>query len=210
MTRRMYKLLVVIVLLLVIVPTASASVRIDDNGQVPFYARIVRNEIIHNGRWAVIVFYRQPSCIPADFNMLDFFDFPDGTNLGAFDCQPPTTDNVTIWKNGPDVDFAPLKSMFRGLGAVPVWFVKLNELEAAVADDVLTIGELAGLPSLMQGSAKAYRETLYPGESHPITGGSIQFNANGWLEDGRFFQVRVKSDRDMTRVRIIFRPDSPF
>ena len=115
----------------------------------------------------VVVFYRQPSCIPTDFNLLDFFDFPDGSDLGAFDCQPPTTDNVSIWLNGPDVDFAPLRSKFTGLGAVPVWFARIEELEAAVADDVLTIGELAGLPSLI-GTGEHHREAECAGGSRYV------------------------------------------
>ncbi len=204
MTRHMLKMLAVLVLLLLVTTTVSASVSTDDNGQVPFYARISRGEIHNNGRWGVVVFYRQPSCIPTNFNLLDFFDFPDGSDLGAFDCQPPTTDNFSIWKNGPDVDFAPLRAKFTGLGAVPVWFARIEELEAAAADDVLTIGELAGLPSLIKGQAKFYREIIHPGESHPIVGGSIKYNANGTLEGGRSFQVRVQSNRERTHVRIIF------
>jgi len=208
MIRRVSLMAILGLLLLTITPTVLASVRTDDNGQVPFYARIARGQITNNGRWAVIVFYRPPSCIPADFNLLDFFDFPDGANLGAFDCQPPTTDNFSIWKNGPDVDFAPLRSQFRGLGAVPIWFVHLGEIEAAVADDVLTIGELAGLPSLKKGEAKFYNEVLRPGESHPITGGSIKYNANGTMEGGRSFRVRVLSNQERTHVRIIFGSDN--
>jgi hypothetical protein len=197
MRRRLIRFLPVLVLLLLAVPTVLASVRVDDNGQVPFYARIERAGFHHNERWAVIPFYRDPACVPADFNLLDFFDFPDGVDGGAFDCQPPTTDNVTIWKNGPDVDFAPIRAIFHGLGAVPIWFVKVDELEAAVTDDVLTIGELEGLPSLMEGSARFYSETLRPGHS-------IRYNANGTLEDGRSFIVRVRGIGERQHVRIIF------
>ncbi len=196
MKRHLIKLLPVLALLLLMVP-AVLALRLDDNGQVPFYARIVRGEIHHNERWAVIPFYRDPACVPADFNLLDFFDYPDGTNMGAFDCQPPTTDNISIWRNGPDVDPAPMRAMFRGLGAVPVWFVRVDELEAAVADDVLTIGELEGLPSLMVGSARSYREILRPGRS-------IFYNANGTLEDGRSFIARVRLSSEGMHVRIIF------
>ncbi len=198
MKRLLIRLLPVLLLLLVIAPAALALVRIDDNGQVPFYARIERGGYLHNGRWVSIVFYREPSCVPDDFNMLDFFDYPDGVDNGAFDCQPPTTDNVSIWKNGPEVDPAPLRALFRGLGAVPVWFVKLDELEAAVADDVLTIGELEGMPSLLVGSARGYREILRPGQG-------IRYNANGTLDDGRTFIVRVRANSDRNYVHIVFR-----
>ena len=205
MKRHLMRFLPVLALLLLVVPTVLASVRIDDNGQVPFYARISRGQYFNDGQWVSVVFYRDPSCVPDDFNLLDFFDFPDGVDMGAFDCQPPTTDNISIWENGPDVDFAPLKAIFRGLGDVPVWFVELDELEAAVADDVLTIGELEGMPSLMIGSARRYRETLRPGESHPETGGSIAYSAKGKLEDDRKFTVWVRSNTNRMYVRIKFK-----
>ncbi len=198
MYRRLLKFLPVLLLLLVMVPAALASVRVDDNGQVPFYARIERGQYLNNGRWVSIVFYRDPACVPEDFNLLDILDYPDGVDNGAFDCQPPTTDNVSIWKNGPEVDPAPLRAIFRGLGAVPIWFVKLDELEAAVADDVLTIGELEAMPSLMVGSARFYHEILRPGIG-------IRYNANGTLDDGRDFIVRVRSSSERNYVHIIFR-----
>ena len=209
MSRRLIKLLLIVALfMLLAVPTVLASVRTEDDGQVPFYARIPDGALYHDGRWAAVVFYRSPSCVPADFNFLDFFDYPDGTNNGAFDCNPPTTDNFSIWKNGPNVDFAPLKSQFRGLGAVPIWFVHREELEAAIADGVLTISELSGLPTLMMGSASFYSETLRPTESHPRAGGSIRINSNGTLDDGRSFMFRVRSSSDQTHVRIITARDN--
>lgn len=56
MTRHMLKMLAILVLLLLVTTTVSATVRTDDNGQVPFYARISRGEIHNNGRWGVVVF----------------------------------------------------------------------------------------------------------------------------------------------------------
>ena len=208
MIRRLFKLLAILLLLLLAVPTVLATVRIDDEGQVPFYARIARNEIFHDGEWAAVVFYRPPSCIPADFNLLDFFDVPDGSNLGAFDCQPPTTDSFSIWQNGPEVDAAPLIAKFSGLGAVPVWFVSWPEIETAVADDVLTIGELAALPSLLTGTASFYKEILHPAESPAPGPGKIQFTARGTLADGRSFLVQVNTSNrpgTLTPIHIVFR-----
>lgn len=48
-----------------------------------------------------------------------------------------------------------------GLGAVPVWFVSWPEMQAALADDVLTV--LLSLPSLRIGSASFFKETQHPG-----------------------------------------------
>lgn len=205
MNRRIFAFLAIVGLLLVLVPAVQASVRTEDGGQVPFYARAPRNQTFDDGEWAVIPFYRSPDCVPVHFNLLDFFDFPDGTNFGAFECQPVTTDNFSIWKNGPNVDPAPVMSQFHGLGAVPVWFVRVEELEAAVADDVLTIGELAGLPSLLLGTATHFKETLHPGESGSPSGGRIQIKATGELIDGRSFRVNLAANQAVTNVRIVFR-----
>jgi hypothetical protein len=84
-----------------------------------------------------------------------------------------------------------LKAKFQGLGAVPVWFVSWPEMERAVADDVLTIGELESLPSLLKGSAGYYREVIHPTESPAPGPGSIEFTARGELEGGGAFRVHV-------------------
>lgn len=207
MNRRLLRLLPILLLLLLVVPTVLAAERIDSDGQVPFYARVPRGDIIHNDEWAVIVFYRPASCIPADFNLLDFFDYPNATGPGAFGCNPPTTDSLEFWRNGPGIDFAPVVARFRGLGAVPIWFVGWPELEAAVADDMLTLGELEALPSLRQGSADFYRETLRPGESPSTRPAGIQFTARGELTDDSRFLARVSIVEDgMNRVRVRFLP----
>lgn len=207
MRHRLIRFLPVLVLLLLVVPTALAAVRIDSDGQVPFYARVPRGDIIHNDDWAVIVFYRPASCIPEDFNLLDFFDFPSNTGPGAFGCNPPTTDTIEFWRNGPGIDFAPVRARFRGLGAVPIWFVEWPELEAAIADDMLTIGELEALPSLRQGSADNYQERLRPGESPSTRASGIWLIARGELTDGSGFRVFVSIVEDRAyRVRIHFLP----
>lgn len=200
MKRLLIRFLPVLALLLLVVPTVLASVRIDSDGQLPFYARVPRNEIITDGKWVAVVFYRPSSCIPADFNMLDFFDFPDAAGLGAFDCQPPTTDSVEKWQNGPEVDPAPILVKFRGLGAVPVWFVTWSELEAAIADDLLTIGELEALPSLRRGSADHYREIVHPWQNVKNGNGDLRIVARGELEDGGRFRLRV-SVNDIVNMR---------
>lgn len=200
MKRLLIRFLPVLALLLLVVPTVLASVRIDSDGQLPFYARVPRDEIITDGEWVAVVFYRPASCIPADFNMLDFFDFPDATGLGAFDCQPPTTDSVERWQNGPEVDPAPILVKFRGLGAVPVWFVTWSELEAAIADDMLTIGELEALPSLRRGSAEHYREIVHPWQNVENGNGDLRIVARGELEDGGRFRLRV-SVNDIVNMR---------
>jgi hypothetical protein len=172
-------LLLLVGVLLLAAPTATANVRLT-GGETPFYARIESGEIFHSDEWAVIGFYRPPACVPADFNLLALFDVP-----GAFACGPSTIDGFTIWRNGPETDPAPIQAEFHGLGAVPIWFVRWPDLEAAVADDVLTIGELAALPSLLVGSASFYQETLHPEQAAQV--GELEFVAHGTLEDGSPF-----------------------
>lgn len=168
---------------------SKEPVRIEANGEVPFYARFGENETFSDGEWTVIVFYRSPECIPPDFNLNHFFHFPGEGNPGAFACAPPTTTSIEYWANDPQTDPAPLVAEMTGRGAVPVWFVALAEVEAALSGGVVTIGELAESPSLLKGEAATYTELLHPGQSNPQS--LIQFKAEGALEDGRSFMVDV-------------------
>src|SRR5262249_47013766 len=118
---------------------------------------------------------------------LDFFDIPR-----AFGC-PLTVRGFEVWKNGLPIDQAPLTSKTYGLGNVPVWFVAWSELEAATADQVLTITELASLPSLQIGYADFYEETLQPPAIGDRTPDHLQINATGALENGTAFRVRLSA-----------------
>jgi hypothetical protein len=190
--RRALTILVIAGLLLIAAPIALANVRVEGAGDVPFYARLGRGEIYHTDDWAAIVFYRPPICIPSNFNLLDFFDIP-----GAFDCQPYTTDGFAIWKNGPETDSAPMLSQLHGLGAVPVWFVSWPTLQAAMADDVLTIGELEAMQPL-RGSASFYHEVLRP--TGVVNVSIIAVNASGALVDGRSFHLEISAGGFATSV----------
>jgi len=188
---------VAVCMLLVAAPGVSANVRIERGGDVPFYARLERGAIYHTNDWAAVVFYRPPECVRPDFNLLDFFDIP-----AAFSCVSPTTAGFEIWENGLGIDFAPKMTELFGLGAVPVWFVSWTALEAAVADDVLTIEELASLDRLV-GTASAYHETLRPSPTGELL--SIEFNATGTLADGRTFQLNAIGNDRFLNTRIVFR-----
>ena len=164
--------------------SASAKVRLDNLDELlPFYARIERNEIFHNDQWAVIVFYRPPACVPADFDLLQQFDVP-----GAFGCvleETITVGGFTLWDNGPFADppdQAPTQLIFQGLGAVPVWFVDWEELQAVIAEDGdLTIGDLEGMDSLLKGTASSYHETTHPFQSNK--NGMVNFTGEGTLDE---------------------------
>jgi hypothetical protein len=155
-----------------------ANTRTEGAGHVPYYARIEgTEEPIHDEILAPIVFYRPPECIPADFNLLNFYDFEF-----AYGCEPPTTDGFMLWEGEPYLSNPQLIKLY-GLGAVPVWFVEWPALQDAIADGELFIGELEDLPKLV-GSAGFYNEVLHPGVR-------INLVARGTLEDGRVFQLHA-------------------
>lgn len=160
----------------------------------PFYARVELPFTIHTDEWAAIVFYRPPSCVPADFNLLDFFDVP-----GAFSCNPLTVTGVEMRKD-PNPFAAPFLSIMKGLGAVPVWLVEWHEMHAALADQVVTRSELEGLPSLVTGTATAFEEMLQPIPTRIPS--RLVINAQGSLADGRNFRLHYTSEDDFSGNRV--------
>jgi len=144
----------------------------------------------HDDQWAAIVFLRLPSCIPADFNLLDGADlepaFPNGPPR-VFGCAL-TVDGHAIFKNPGDS--VPVQANLKGLGAVPVWFVKLSDIQAILARNKLTITQMLAIPSLRKGFANLYDEIDQPGVFRPQGegNGSIHVTASGSLEDGTPFQ----------------------
>jgi len=163
---------------------------------VPAYARVERPFVFHTDEWAAIVFYRDPSCVPASFNLLDFFDVP-----AAFDCGL-TVSGFEIWEDLPGVAVAPRQVVSTG-AAVPVWFVPWPALQAAIADDVLTLPELESL-SPLKGTATTFHEALQPEGGAMIP--HLTIAASGVLPDGRSFQYEFNNVLDgVLQVRIRFR-----
>ena len=109
-----------------------------------------------------------------------------------------------IWQH-PGVDLVPLVWQLHGLGAVPVYFVSWPELQAAMADGELKIGELESLPSLLRGTADSYKQTVR--NEGPLAVVVLQISARGVLKDGRAFQVEtVVYGPDLRQnTRIVFR-----
>ena len=173
-----------------------AQVRID-NPQPPFYARLSQNpsiglnqEILHDDEWAAIPFYRDPACIPADFNLLQFLDLTPDPDYGLrpFGCAL-AVEGFELWKNGPQVDAAPIHSRLRAIDAVEIWFVSWPALSLEVQDGELTIGELRSMPSLRRGTATLFSETLHPlGPAHAH---NFALEALGNAEDGARFLFHV-------------------
>ncbi len=154
----------------------------EDMPALPYYARIAGEvsggtEVYHDGTWAAIVFYCNPAYIPDDFNLLAFFapEPVQNTTVSGFMLVDPEA----MAAGG-----APREINLHGDGAVPVWFVRWPELQGAMADDVLTVLDLEGLDSLVQGTATVYNEELLPLRH-------ITINAQGHFPDGKRFQFHA-------------------
>lgn len=173
----------------------------------PFYARTddVTHFVFNDGEWAAIVFYRDPSCIPADFNLLQFFNPP-----AAFSC-PLAVQGASLWQ-GEAFRGAPKIATASDSGPVPVWFVPLESVGQATQDGILTVGELEGLDGLLIGYANQLNETLHPHPLPPEMGGGghpnpkLVLDAKGQLEDGRQFKLHITQVNDVVQaIQIQFR-----
>ena len=195
--RRLITLTMLLALMGVTALPSAAAVRDPDGGQVPFYARINPGGFaVSDGDTTMVYFYRPPACIPEDFNLLEFFDFPTGpSDPGAFGCQPPTTEGHAIWETDIFVDPAPFFSKLKGLGSVPVWFVDTSDYQNAISDGELTIGELDGL-NPQKGTASHLNEVLRPSEVENIP--MLIVRLAGELEDGTPFRAHHVGIREVT------------
>lgn len=168
----------------------------------PFYSPIANGPFIPNdGTWAAIPFLREPSCVPA------VVDLQAIVGPMAFACAL-TVEGHEHWENGPPTDPAPRQTVYRGLGAVPIVFVELAELEPAL-DGGLTVPELLGLPSAIVGTATVYKETDILGISGPLGPGKgmYKITARGTLEDSRSFRLMVNEVQgELREVQIRFGP----
>jgi hypothetical protein len=140
----------------------------------PFYASLSADFIPTDDGTVGILFLREPSCIPTDFNLLLLFDVP-----AAFGCE--LTIEGKLWWYDPETDPFPFKIQQWGLGAVPIYFVDEAELAAAAQDDVLTIGELQALPSLLIGFADSYLEVIHNSNQGGAGKGHSVQNASGTI-----------------------------
>jgi len=146
-----------------------------------YYALFDRAFMPNDGGWVGIVFVRSPNCVRADFNLLDQFDRP-----AALSCQL-MVEGDEWWHSLSEPP--PFQHRERGLGAVPVYFVRLSELESAIADDVLTLTELRSLPSLMIGNASYLLQVVH-NSNQAANHGHETLVSRGTLGDGRTFEFR--------------------
>ena len=169
----------------------------DEDPGPPYYAR-VGLQVFDDGEWVAIPFYRPPSCIPADFNLLQFFHFPGPDGPGAFACPLLMSGFLLIEPDAPLGTF-PRRVVLEGTD-VPVWFIPSAVFAEATVDGGLTVGELEDLQA-MHGLARSYHETLHPRADEHL----IVIVARGALEDGRTFAFDTVHLRDeIQTLRIAF------
>jgi hypothetical protein len=191
-------------------PLASVRLAIpSQDAGPPLYASIAGppfGYVFQDGAWAAIPFLRDSRCVPADADLLAGFD------PRSFGC-PLAVHGFAIYRNGPfPVDPAPLYAFLMGDGAVPIWFVRWSELQAAISDNELNFSELAALPSLLIGSAPFFEYVNHIGVLRPQGpgNGKIEIAASGTLDDGRDFQFSVRETgvdqvSTLRHIRIEFR-----
>lgn len=167
----------------------------DEDPGPPFYAR-VGLQFLTDGDLLAIPFYRDPACVPADFNLLEMFHFPGPGGPGAFACPLSMTGRLLIEPDAPLGTF-PRQVVLQG-DAVRFWFVPYADFQEIAEDGVVTMPELAGL-SPLQGTAGRYHETLHPREGEH----RIVIDAGGLMDDGRRFQFHATHIDDTLRsIRI--------
>lgn len=169
------------------------SIPAEDPGP-PIYARAtpIMGELFQTDEWLVIPFYRQPTCIPADFNVLDLFDFPGPGGPGAFGCPLVVNGALLIEPDAPLGTF-PRHAVLEG-SAVPIWLVSRDAFAAAAADGIVTFAQLQALDPV-RGTADRFHEVLMPRPADH----RIEIRASGRLEDGRRFDFGVVHHGEVTR-----------
>ncbi len=167
----------------------------------PFYSR---TELAHGGgfgyhtdQWAAIVFYRDPNCVPSDFNLFEFYDVP-----GAFFCQS-LVDGFSL--HVEPLGMTPPKVSQLNGSAVPIWFVPWDApIQLAIQNEELTRAQLEAMPGLVKGVATHYREVLTTTESHPRP--MINITARGQIAGGGSFRYNVNwsgvTTADVKNVKI--------
>src|SRR5687768_8643914 len=165
---------------------ANERLRVPEDATPPFYTSGSGPFIlgdgslfaINDGEWAAIVFYRSAEFAPAGF------DFLNDSDPNVFDAPLHVEGFIQFDRHG---NF--LMSQARGTGAVPIWFVRWDELQAATGDGTLLLDELLAMDSLRIGAAMELEEQNHVADVHPVS--HLTVVASGTLEGGGTFDLRV-------------------
>lgn len=168
----------------------------DDPGP-PLYARVTAesNQIFSNGEYVAIPFYRDPDCVPRDFDLFQALHLPGPDGPGAFACPLTVSGRLLIESDAAPGTF-PIRVIARG--PTPVWLVPWSDFQAATADGDFTMAELVALEPL-RGIADPFHEMLSPRpENHHVV-----ITSRGRLDDGRSFLFNVNHRGDQTQSILI-------
>jgi hypothetical protein len=161
----------------------------------PFYARVgpLLNQFFVVDGHLVIPFYRDPACVPSDFNLLQIFNPPTGPDSpGAFACPLKVWGRLLIEADAPPGTFPRLVNTWGD--SVPFYFVSWDAFLQAMESGPVTMADLHAMNPLI-GTANTFSETLRPRIANHL----VVINASGMLEDGRSFSFHVTHVDDVSR-----------
>ncbi len=158
----------------------------DEDPGPPLYTRAtgLGNQFLQDGEWLAIPFYRDPQCVPSEFNLLQHFHLPDAAGPGAFACPMTATGWYLIEPDAPQGTF-PRLAVLQGQ-AVPIWFVRWREFQEEAAGGSVTMAALRAM-SPRRGTATVFHETLLPRPDEHL----VAIVSAGRLEDGGSFELLV-------------------
>jgi len=167
---------------------ARLDVPVESPG-IPLYMRLGAQgdgwQVPGNADWTVIVFYRDPACIPNDFDLADALDLPGPDGLGAFAC-PLLVEGFDLRFETLDPTMPPEYMYMRNSQHdFPIWFVSTRELDELLDRGFVYIDEIEALPSRVAGRGWQFEEQLTPYGFNPRQG--ISMSARGRLATGGQF-----------------------
>jgi hypothetical protein len=176
----------------------------DPDPGIPAYARVtsVALQLYHSDGWLAIPFFRDPDCVPDDFDLLQLFHFPGPDGHGAFACPLRHSGHYLV-EEGAQPGTFPRLYVSHG-DAVPFWFVRWSDFQGAMADGSVTLPRVRTMNPRM-GMATMFRETVQPRLDEHL----VITDARGHLDDGTPFEFHVTHVGDQTRRIRIRLGDSP-
>jgi hypothetical protein len=146
---------------------------------------------LNDGKWAVLPFYRDPDFPADEHDLINDFD------ENVFDASLFITGTFTLTDDGQ------LFATTAQGTAVPVWFVKWKDLQKALGDGRLQMGELRAMKSLIKGTASSYSDDNQVFGVAPVS--RLNLRAEGTLEDGRSFRVHfVEENLELLTAEVDF------
>ena len=145
----------------------------EEDPGAPLYLRMTMllNQVFRVDGHVVIPFYRNPSCVRPDFNLLELFDVP-----AAFGCGLTCTAQYVIESDAPLGTF-PIIVQTRS-NNMPIWIITETAFDAAAADNMITINELQAANPI-KATATHFEEMLKPRfENHHVV-----IHASGTIDE---------------------------